>query len=528
VRGQGELRRYLQIFGLALDQMRSLAEGLKARHDVLNVRADLLPYLARWIGWEPDLTADEITQRRDILFAPRVYRTVGTIPNVRALVNRVTGWDCRVKEFVHNVLLTNAPEAIRLWELWERRHDGSAWGDPVPVTRTDGFDGRPAAVVGGGAVWLFWHSDRSGRREIWMQRLGGVDPAPLKAAQGAPDDVPEAAHTDECPAAAADGAQVWLAWSSNRAEHWDIWVRSYDGLPGSAPAPLTEHPAEDRHPAIVRDGSGHMWVFWQSNRRGPVDIWARVYDGSEWGAPARVTTAGFRHETPAAVVDDSGRIWLFWSATLGERRNLWCQVYDAGWGTPVQITEGAQRDESPAAILRDGEIWLFWHSNRDGGWQIWGRVHDGAGWQAPFRVTTHVTADKEPAALLVPDGSPGSELRLTWRSQRRGTGYRSRTIDTGDAGVLARLGTFEDRSHYTYDTGRENDDWYARDAVGLYLTPDTEDHEAIEQQLERVQGFVEPFRPLPVRYVWILDWLVHEEIIDIRGLIREEYADEVL
>ncbi len=119
-RGQGQLRRFLQIFGASLDQLRGLADGLKQRHDVHQVHSKALPHLARWIGWEPDITAPTPMLRADIQQAPEIFRTVGTVPNLRAVVNRVTGWECKIKEFVHNVFLTNAPESIRLWEIWQR------------------------------------------------------------------------------------------------------------------------------------------------------------------------------------------------------------------------------------------------------------------------------------------------------------------------------------------------------------------------------------------------------------------------
>jgi phage tail-like protein len=504
----GPLRSFLQIFGAALDQARSQAEGLRGRHDVLDVRADLLPHLARWIGWEPDQTLDTLSQRNDILHAAEVYETVGTLPNLCALINRGTGWECRIKEFVHNVMLTNAPEPIHLWEIWVSVHNGAAWGDPATVTRTDGFDGRPAAVVDAAdQAWLFWHAARpagagTDRREIWLQRLDGVDPEPRRAMLDAPDDAPRLTYTDEEPAAVVAGPRIWLFWSSNRDGRWNIWARPFDGVPGGAPVRLTDHRADDRHAAAVLDAGGRTWLFWQSNRRGPTDIWSRVHDGSTWGLPARITTATFRHEMPAAALDGAGQIWLFYAADLGDRRNIHLQVFDGtAWQAPEPVTDSLSRDEAPAPVFWNGQMWLFWHSNRDGSWQVWGMVHDGASWGAPFPVTTGPTADKEPVAVV--DGA--GELRLFWRSQRRGETYRSRTIDTSDPAMLAQLGTFQDRAHYLYDTSRENEDWYARDAVGLYLTPDTADAAEIQGQLERVGTFVEPFRPLPARFVWILD-----------------------
>jgi phage tail-like protein len=522
---QGQLRRFLEITGAAANQIRSLAEASRQRHEVRTVPAAFLPTLARWIGWEPDQTLDELAQRRDIRLAPEVFQTVGTVANIRALVNRMTGWPCRPKEFVHNILLSNAPETIRLWELWQQQHDGVTWTAPASVTRTDGFDGRPSAALdSSGVLWLFWHTESSGRREIWLQRQDGVDAAPRRAMLDAPDDGPDLIYQDAYPAAVAQGSRVWLFWDSNREQSWDIWARPFDGVPGGAPVRLTSHAADDRHPAAVVDGSGRIWVFWQSNRRGPTDIWARVFDGTDWGLPMRLTTAAFRDEMPCAALDGAGRIWLFWSSDLGDRRNLYYQINDSGvWSSPEAVTDGPQRDEAPAVVFFDGRIQLFWHSLRDGFWQIWGRRHDGVAWDDPSAVTTGVTADKEPAVVLDSAG----DLRLFWRSQRRGRNYQSRTIDTNDPAMLANLKTFEDRAHYSYDTGQSNDAWYARGAVGLYLTPDTVDSALIEGLVERVKSFVDPFRPLPVRYVWLPEVMLSEEIVDAGGLIVEEFEDEI-
>ena len=538
--GKGQLRRFLEIFGRSLDQVRSLAEASRGRHDILNVQANVLPHLAHWIGWEPDLTLTELAQRRDILFAPELFDGVGTIPNIKALVNRLTGWECRVKEFVHNIFLTNAPEAIRLWEIWRlRSDDGVNWDMPERITYTDGLDGRPAVVRDSeNVVWLFWHSDRSSRREIWLQRLD-IDTAPQRAMLGAPDDGPDLTYADEDPVAIANGNQIWLFWSSNREGQWDIWTRVYDGLTSSAPVRLTDHPAEDRRPIVVPDAEYHIWLFWQSNRRGRTDIWVREYNGAEWGLPSRLTTAQFHDEMPAGVIDGDGRLWLFWSADLGDRRNLYAQVRENGdWSAPQMITCGPQRDEAPAAIFWNDRIWLFWHSNRNGQWQIWGlqisgQINDVEGWDPPIQVTTHPTADQQPAVMV----DEGGGLRLYWQSQRRGALYRSRTIDTNDAEMLARLKTFDDRAHYSYDTEATHDDWYdegqdwyARGVFGLYLVPDIEDEEFIQGQLERLKGFVEPFRPLPVRFVWQRLTSVNEsveEVINSDGLIGEEFSDEI-
>jgi hypothetical protein len=528
-RGRGQLRRLLRVFGSGTDQLRGLAESLRLRHDVHHARADLLPRLSRWIGWEPDLTSTVQAQRRDLLFAPEVFATVGTLPNVSALVNRVTGWECRTREFVHSVFLTNAPEEVPYWELWTQRFDGGAWQAPELMLEGESFEGRPAAALSGGTGWVFWHSDRGGRREIWLQRPA-LDPAPRRVMLDAPDDGPALRWTDEDPAVVVDGGRIRLFWSSDRDGRWNLWTREMEPLPAGPPERVTDHPAADRRPAAVVDGVGRLWLFWHSDRRGPTDIWAQVREAGVWGPPHRVTTAERRDEMPAAVVDGAGRVWLFWTADGGDRRTLMYQVLDGGaWSAPAVAVENAgpaHRDESPAAIVRGGEVWLFWHADRGVGWNLWGARHDGvdpsAPFGAPFALAPQPEADKDPVAV-----EDAGILYLVWRSQRRAMRYRSRTLDTSDPAVLDALGQFHDRAHYTYDTARKNGDWYARDTVGIYLEPDTVDPERIVSEVERVAAFMEPFRPLPVRYVWLTDVPVDLELLNVGGT-GEEWEDVVM
>jgi hypothetical protein len=116
-------------------------------------------------------------------------------------------------------------------------------------------------------------------------------------------------------------------------------------------------------------------------------------------------------------------------------------------------------------------------------------------------------------------------MRVVWRSQRRARRYRSRTLDLTDAQMLAEMGTFEDRGHYTYDTGLEPNDWYSRGTVGLYLTPDTPDATKIAAAIERTTSFIEPFRPAPVRYTWPMGDIAVDETVDVGNLVGEAWSN---
>jgi hypothetical protein len=517
--GAGQLERFLSPFGAAFDHMRGLIDGLPARHDVPAARVDLLPHLSRMIGWNPDLTASGTTQRTDLGFAPELFAAVGAVRNPPAVVRRVTGWPTSVKEFAHNVMLTNAPEAIPLREIWHVTETAGVWSAPEPLTLTTRVDADPVAVSVGGVTWLIWHSDRSGRRELWFQRLG-VDAAPVRVMAGAPDDAPSLGFADHAPAAIAAGTDVDLFWASDRAGSLDIWTRRLAPVPG-APTQLTDHAKSDRHPAVVA-AAGGPWLFWDSDRRGVWDIWFRRSSAGVWGPAVRVVKEAVFDRLsdcrPAAIIAPSGDLWLFWCRDMGDRREIWHQVNAGGvWGPQVSLSPGlagGQRDEAPCPIVRAGRVLLLMHSNRDGPWQIWSRVHNGVGWQAVTQLSKERTSDLEPTGFAV-----GGQLHVFWSSARRTPWYRSRTIDFGDAHMLAEIGTFDDHTHYSYDTGLGADDWYARGSVGLYLTPDTADVTKIADGIGQTAAFLEPFRPAPVRFVWPLADVTRVEPIAVGGLL---------
>jgi phage tail-like protein len=527
--GSFQLRRFLEVLGPGLDQARSLTEGLRTLQDVFDTRADFLPYLARWIGWELDRTLSTERQRTDLLFAPEVFATVGSLPNIQALVHRSTGWSCQVKEFANNVFLTNAVEQIRLWEIWQVP-DVAATFDPTPrpqpaplrVTEAigDSIDARPAIVTetAGNPTWLFWHARRptSARRQIWMMPLDGPGAA-RPVMQGAPDDASGLTFSDEWPAAIADGPLVRLFWSSDRMGSAGIWTRTLEnGIPGDA-SRLTNHPSGDHHPVVVKDAKGTIWLFWESRRRGPSDIWAMTLanGATSFSAPQRITGGDFHDRMPNAVLDSTGQIRLFWTRDLGDRTRIFQSIFDgATWKAPVDVSSASRmiwpsqsgssphfRDEAPAVVLFNKEVWLFFGSNRDGRWHIWASKETGSGFRPPVRVTGPGSDDMEPAAFANGSGA----LRLVFRTQRSGEAFRSRTVDFADLGAIQR-GKVEDRWHYTYSVDRSDTSFYARDTVGLYITPDDNVNRGpYQDEADRVRTLVEPFRPLPVHFVWFVE-----------------------
>ena len=103
----GQLRRFVDLFGAGFDHLRSRADGLRDLHAVDTVDYRMLPHMAAWLGW--DLSHDKPIplQRHEIKYAAQLYRITGTLPGSMIWVKRLTGWDARVKEFWRNVFFTN-------------------------------------------------------------------------------------------------------------------------------------------------------------------------------------------------------------------------------------------------------------------------------------------------------------------------------------------------------------------------------------------------------------------------------------
>lgn len=164
IRGTGQLHRFLRAAAAPLDLIRSSAEALRNLHDVDVAPPDFLPLLASWLGWEIDSTLPVHEQRNEVKFAPRLYRTVGTVDSLRRLVTRYTGWYTRAAEMEQALVRSNQPPQLNLFAAaadageWLGTDDASTVLGFGPGNRTaGGSDGPPptAAVLVGNTAQPF-------------------------------------------------------------------------------------------------------------------------------------------------------------------------------------------------------------------------------------------------------------------------------------------------------------------------------------------------------------------------------------
>ncbi|MFD5406142.1 hypothetical protein [Streptomyces griseorubiginosus] len=536
----GQLRAFLGLPGAELDRLYSLGRAALSLTDLERVDGRLLPLLSQWIGWHTDHALPIAAQRNEIRFAPRLYRTTGSVPALDATVARVTGWSSRTKEFVHNVARSNRPERLNLWSAL--RDTTGRWSEPEPASVDFAHDGRPTAVEeADGSTLVFYHTRRGHGWDIWSKRYTDTGWQPSLPVTDGPT-------ADKHPSAARQGDRLWLFWQTydpaqapgERRRRIAFTTRT--GTRWSAPAVFGDSSAERRAPTAVADGSGGLWLFWLERVCGVWQLRHNRHDGTAWQltTPAAFPLDGGQdprveddlcavlHPTAAA-----GRLWLFWArhepaGPAGQSR--WSIVHRVKQGldpaasdwSPVRLLprNGAHHDRQPAPLVApDGTVEVFWSSTRDGGWSIQraGLTPATLAWGSPEQVVGDPSASRGPLPVHT-----GPNTLLVYRSnaslprtdEESGTvrtlDHRyagTTTADTRDTAKRLLRGTFEDFQTYTYDTGsggtRTGDDRISRDTVGLFLTPDTTDPGRIAEVAGRLAGTLADVTPVSTRPVLI-------------------------
>lgn len=124
LRGAGQLRRFLTAATAPLGLMRSTAEALRQLHDVDRVAPEYLPLLAAFLDWRTDRTLPVYSQRNEVRAAPHLYRGVGTVPNLRSIVTRYTGWQIQVAEYAQHITRAHHAPQQNVFAL---RETGAGW-----------------------------------------------------------------------------------------------------------------------------------------------------------------------------------------------------------------------------------------------------------------------------------------------------------------------------------------------------------------------------------------------------------------
>lgn len=555
-RQHGQLRRFLDLTGSHLDQFHSFANAALHLHDMYRVDGNLLPLLGQWIGWNTLYNSEVAGQRNEIRYAPYLLQTQGQISAIETQVRLITGMENQTREMANNVFILNRPEELNLWVA--QKDNAGTWTRENEVFSLDmAYAERPAAVRDeSDALWLFYHIPRNNDWDIWYKTYkedqGWTPSKPLITIPG----------TDTNPCAVLRDKTLMVFWQTHDKEtgKFSINYRERTGGTWSEVSAFDHGISGDtvhrKSPHAVCDAAGKVWLFWLETDTSQTKIteshqWRLKYnrfDGTQWESAQdfpldgvsdpRVGTGLF---PMVRTVNSNESIVLFWDRKrIGSdgvirgkevvcREKTGTASASGGWGQVLTMPELTSsflyHDCEPYALPgANGQIDLYWSSNRSGAYAIWNVLLTDLSNISTLGKTdvTRIIEGDYSQRYPVPFSS-GNGVYLVYRSNQgisyQGSVDRSEGLDDfrragcvamdhRDQPMYRRMGEFNDCLTYTYDTGPngvpDNNTWYACDTVGIYLTPDSDDIEAVLKKVKTLERVIQQYLPLHTRAVFIL------------------------
>jgi phage tail-like protein len=342
--GFGQLRRFIDPFGIAVDSLRGTAEGLRALHDVDRVDARYLSILAQWIGWDVTVDVEIPIRRNEIKSASRLYRLVGTLPGLRALVSQATGWITQVSEFTQNIVRSNQPPRRNLYAI-TLGADGKTWHGADDAAEILGFGGSnqdaggnaaQAASLMGTAVEPF--SLRPG-----MALTVAVDGLLPSSMRFGPVDFADIARATASEVAAAINRALPEVRAGNQAGRLTLASRTVGAtslleIVPSATSLVSLESAPTGRLSSATDSLGRLRLFYEA-----------------WETPT---------EPEGSFASSTGNA----AATTGSyvlRRVRYKTFVDGQWrdSQAVFADQSTPQADPAALVLPDGRVWVTWLDN---------------------------------------------------------------------------------------------------------------------------------------------------------------------
>jgi phage tail-like protein len=340
----GQLRRFIDPFGIALDSLRGTAEGLRGLHDLDRVDGKFLATLAQWIGWDLSIDIEIPLQRNEIKTASRLYRLVGTLPGLRVLVTQYTGWFTQVAEFAQNIALSNQPPKRNLFAI-TLDADGQNWHGVDDAAELLGFAAANQAAGGsaGSAATLTGTVAEPFALRPGMSLTLAVDgllPASIRFGVQDFADITQAKAVEIAAVISRVLPDVNATANGGRLVIASDTVGS-NSLLQIVPAPTSllslDHASNGRLAAGI-DSLGRVRLFYEA------------WETPTQPAPGIVTTTG-----PSAA--DTGNYVL--------RRIHYKTFVDGAWrdAEPIYTNRVTPQADPAALVLPDDRIWVAWLDN---------------------------------------------------------------------------------------------------------------------------------------------------------------------
>ncbi|WP_045855618.1 hypothetical protein [Teredinibacter purpureus] len=400
------LQRFLSIVGGQIDQFHSLANATEQCRNISQSPEALLPLLAQWIGWKSDNKRDLNSQRNEIINAPALYRRVGIVPTLEATIKRISHWESRSKEYVHNIFTSNQPPRLNLWSI--TRTSSGIWREQETLESIDFcYEGRACGHTDhNGIRWLFYHTLRQNRWEIWVKKTPGV--------------------------ALNNGLQRYFLGGVIAIALWGSLQRLGLSITQNAIlTPLSTHTWEildGAHKSVIEQTIHGLFLYNCTatlTEYGPSEPLISTTNINKWPSVAQQGESLWLVWTRCSVTDGKAH----WSIGYQQRNNtLWTEPGPASTDgsdvNPFMIAGifDATRPRRKATLTADDTdgLWLFWQEFDGMEWQLHYNRHNGNNWGEAIRFPLSGGAEprvQDDMTVLVTPSLPTPRIIVCWAQQ---------------------------------------------------------------------------------------------------------------
>ncbi len=440
------------------------------------------------------------------------------------------------------------------WDIWFKTYrEDQGWTPSQPLTKRVAFDRHPTAAFQNGRLWVFWdtYDDLAQDWQIHYRVQIGARWSSIKKF-GILEAVP--------------GWILCRSWSKAYPDHRTV---DFTETPIDTKFRTWHIETQRRMPWAAADSDGGLWLFWLEKIKDGIE-WHLKYnrhDGVHWQLEPAPTFPLDMGKDPKVQKDlfvlfhPDQKIWVFWSSKASPG-GPWQIAYRVKQSTDPTVSDWSEirrlpkvepfhQDREPAAILNGaGDIELFWSSNQNGSWSVWhgllGELNTGGRHRAR-EVTNSPFSQRAPMPLSIDEGALliyrcNASLHYKSDTYKATTSVDSRyagctTVTQRNIAKNRLQGKVEDFQTYTYDTGKQgkrtDQNWYSRDTLGVYLTPETEAPEQIVQTRDLIRNVLRQFMPIQMRAVFIINPALYKEIVytydhpaaDPQRLVEESSLD---
>lgn len=419
----GLLSRFIELLSSEMNSIYSYASFARKVNHIDSAPGEMLPLLAEWIGWQLDYQRSIKSQRQAIKQAPSIYQRVGLIPTLEAMVKRATSLENRSKEFVHNIFRSNNPAINNLWQI--TRNDDEEWdsvdGEQLEklVSLDFNFEGNASLCQDEtGGAWLFYHTQRGQRWEIWYKRSSHQE-------------IPKELLTD------LEQSQLTSRLLGELHQRGLTFIEQ-------------DSPIETVHGNSFLVGESPNQILIEQGLETLEAYDLRLESRFNFG-PSQPLSSGEQIQKNPTVLAHDNMLWVVWSVYDAEtaRWSLRFRVREnASWNMEMPFVIGSGDEDvvtqrrDPKLLLIGNYLWLFWFESDDGiDWFISFSQYNSDTWQAPMRAV--ISEGGEAHSEVLPKDlsvvERNGRIYLAWTSNQEVPNFNPYPINTPEAVVVPPL-----------------------------------------------------------------------------------------